>query len=100
MTPRLCIFRILIRALLNIIEVEAWATAFTPDMHMVASGTHAGLINLWNVESGVKEKPWDSRGRFVMSLAFVRGFHPFSLGFLFFIFYFFGVVVVLAGCGY
>jgi WD40 repeat protein len=51
--------------------VQAWTTCFSPDGRQIAAGTHSGLVNVWNLESGEKEKPLDTRGKFVMSVAYV-----------------------------
>ena len=32
--------------------VDAWSVIFTSDDHLVVSGTHAGAVNLFNVETG------------------------------------------------
>ncbi|KAJ1544402.1 WD repeat-containing protein 61, partial [Cladochytrium tenue] len=52
--------------------VEAWSTTFSPDGRQIAAGTHAGKVNIWSVETGEQEKPLDTRGKFVLSIAYVR----------------------------
>jgi hypothetical protein len=38
---------------------------------MIASGTHKGNINLWNIENGERFHVYETKGRFAMSIAFV-----------------------------
>lgn len=45
--------------------------AFSPDSRFIATGSHAGKINLIGVESGKKESALDTRGKFTMSIAYV-----------------------------
>lgn len=49
--------------------------AFSPDSRFIATGSHAGKINLIGVESGKKESALDTRGKFTMSIAYVCGFN-------------------------
>jgi WD40 repeat protein len=48
-----------------------FSVAFSPDNRYIATGTHAGNINTWNVESGEKDRVLETKGNFVMSVAFV-----------------------------
>ena len=51
--------------------MEAWSVAFSPDGRQIATGTHAGKVNFWTVESGEKNRVLDTKGKFVMSCSFV-----------------------------
>ena len=52
--------------------VDAWTIAFSPDSRLIASGTHTGKLNLFGVESGKNESTLDTRGKFTLSIAYVR----------------------------
>lgn len=54
--------------------VDLWTVAFSPDDKYVISGSHAGKINLYNVETGKAEHSLDTRGKFTLSIAYV-GIH-------------------------
>lgn len=49
--------------------VEAWSCTFTHDSKYIATGTHAGNINFFNVETGEREQTFETKGKFVMSVA-------------------------------
>ena len=51
--------------------MDTWTVAFSPDSRYIATGSHAGKINLIGVESGKKESALDTRGKFTMSIAYV-----------------------------
>ena len=51
--------------------VDVWTLSFSPDSHYLATGSHNGKINLFSVEDGKKEKALDTRGKFIMSIAYV-----------------------------
>ena len=53
-------------------SVDAWTLAFSPDSQYLATGTHVGEVNLFGVESGEKEYSLDTRGKFILSIAYVR----------------------------
>uniref|UniRef100_A0A8C0RVD8 Superkiller complex protein 8 n=1 Tax=Canis lupus familiaris TaxID=9615 RepID=A0A8C0RVD8_CANLF len=57
--------------------VDAWTLAFSPDSQYLATGTHVGKVNIFGVESGKKEYSLDTRGKFILSIAYVR--NPCSL---------------------
>ena len=42
------------------------------DSCFLATGSHNGKINLFSVEEGKKESGLDTRGKFAMSIAYVR----------------------------
>lgn len=46
--------------------------AFSPDSQYLATGTHVGKVNIFGVESGKKEYSLDTRGKFILSIAYVR----------------------------
>jgi WD repeat-containing protein 61 len=60
-----------LRKLVEAGPVEAWAATFSPDSKFIATGTHAGNINMFNASSGDKDRVLETRGKFVMSVAFV-----------------------------
>ena len=51
--------------------VEAWTATFSHDGRQIAAGTHAGNVNIWTVETGSKDQTLETRGKFVMSVAYV-----------------------------
>ena len=51
--------------------VDVWSLAFTPDDKHIISGSHAGKINWYNVESGKLAQSYDTRGKFTLSIACV-----------------------------
>ena len=53
-------------------SVDAWTLAFSPDSQYLATGTHVGKVNIFGVESGKKEYSLDTRGKFILSIAYVR----------------------------
>ena len=57
--------------ILLVLTVDTWTVAFSPDSRFIATGSHAGKINLIGVESGKKESALDTRGKFTMSIAYV-----------------------------
>lgn len=52
--------------------MDAWTLAFSPDSQYLATGTHVGKVNIFGVESGKKEYSLDTRGKFILSIAYVR----------------------------
>lgn len=44
--------------------------AVSPDDKLVASGTHGGNINIWSVADGEKRTTLETRGKFVMAVAY------------------------------
>lgn len=51
--------------------VEAWTCAFSPDGRLLATGTHAGKINIWNIETSERVNVLETKGKFVMSITYV-----------------------------
>lgn len=54
------------------LSVDAWTVAFSPDSKYIATGSHLGKVNIFGVESGKKEYSLDTRGKFILSIAYVR----------------------------
>lgn len=54
------------------LPVDAWSVAFSPDSKHIATGSHLGKVNIFGVESGKKEFSLDTRGKFILSIAYVR----------------------------
>ena len=50
---------------------DAWTVMFSPDGQHLATGSHTGKVNLFSVETGKKEASLDTRGKFILSIAFV-----------------------------
>ena len=51
--------------------VDVWSVMFTPDSKHLISGSHAGKINWYNVETGKLHQSYDTRGKFTLSIACV-----------------------------
>lgn len=51
--------------------VDVWTLAYTPDSRYLATGSHGGKINLYNLEDGTKFNSFDTRGKFTLSVACV-----------------------------
>lgn len=51
--------------------VDVWTLSFSPDGKTIATGSHNGHINLFNVDTGEKQSSLDTRGKFTMSIAHV-----------------------------
>lgn len=51
--------------------VDLWTVAFSPDDKYIISGSQAGKITLYNVESAKAEQTFDTRGKFTLSIAYV-----------------------------
>lgn len=61
--------------------VDAWTVAFSPDSKYIATGSHLGKVNIFGVESGKKEYSLDTRGKFILSIAYVRNHKEISYSF-------------------
>ena len=55
--------------------VDVWSLVFSADSRLLATGSHNGKINLFSVEEGNKQSVLDTRGKFIMSIAYVSGSH-------------------------
>lgn len=51
--------------------VDVWTVEFSPDDKHVISGSHAGKISMYGVESGKQEQTLDTSGKFTLSIAYV-----------------------------
>lgn len=51
--------------------VDVWSVMFTPDSKYIISGSHAGKINWYNVDTGKPHQSYDTRGKFTLSIACV-----------------------------
>lgn len=58
-------------ATVDVGPVDLWTVAFSPDDKYIISGSHAGKITLYNVESAKAEQSLDTRGKFTLSIAYV-----------------------------
>ncbi|KAJ1511843.1 hypothetical protein HMI54_006028 [Coelomomyces lativittatus] len=61
--------------LLNTIDcgpVEVWTLAASPTRPHVATGTHAGNLHLFDLDSCEKIATLETKGKFIMSVAYVR----------------------------
>ena len=57
---------------IDMLLVDAWTIAFSNDSRYLASGSHAGKISLYSVETGKRDVQLDTRGgKFALSLAYV-----------------------------
>ena len=52
--------------------VDVWTVVFSPDDKHVISGSNAGKITMYSVEGGKQEQTLDTRGKFILSLAYVN----------------------------
>lgn len=51
---------------------DVWTLDFSPDGKHVISGSNAGKILIFSVESGKQEQTLDTRGKFTLSVAYVK----------------------------
>ena len=51
--------------------MDVWTVVFTPDGRYLATGSHGGKINLYEIETGSKSNSFDTRGKFTLSVACV-----------------------------
>ena len=54
--------------------MECWTVAFSPDGKKIISGSNAGKIHVYNVETGQQEEQLDTRGKYTLSIAYVSHF--------------------------
>lgn len=52
--------------------VDIWTIAFSPDDRFIVSGSYSGKINMYGVESKKLEQTLDTRGKFTLSIAYVK----------------------------
>jgi WD repeat-containing protein 61 len=51
--------------------MESWTVAFSPDGKHIISGAQNGKVHFFDTETGQKEQQMDTRGKFVLSIAYV-----------------------------
>lgn len=56
--------------------------AFSPDSKYIATGSHLGKVNIFGVESGKKEHSLDTRGKFILSIAYVSLLAEYITGYI------------------
>ena len=56
--------------------VDVWSLAFSADSRTLATGSHNGRINIFSVDEGKKQSALDTRGKFIMSVAYVSRVRP------------------------
>lgn len=54
--------------------VDIWTVVFSPDDKHVISGSNGGKITMYGVETAKEEQTLDTRGKFILSIAYVRFF--------------------------
>ena len=52
--------------------MDVWTVAFSTDSRHIATGSHNGKINIFNIDDGKKETVLGTTGKFTMSIAYVR----------------------------
>lgn len=52
-------------------STDVWTLDFSPDGKHVISGSNAGKILIFSVETGKQEQTLDTRGKFTLSVAYV-----------------------------
>ncbi|KAJ8938588.1 hypothetical protein NQ318_020850 [Aromia moschata] len=50
--------------------VDLWTVAFSPDDKYIISGSHAGKITSYSVETAKAEQTFETRGKFTLSIAY------------------------------
>lgn len=51
--------------------VDLWTVTFSPDDKYIVSGSHAGKITMYSVETAKAEQTFVSREIFILSIAYV-----------------------------
>lgn len=59
------------KSTIDVGPVDLWTVAFSPDDKYIISGSHAGKITEYNVETAKAERSFDTRGKFTLSIAYV-----------------------------
>lgn len=57
---------------INCTPVDSWTVSFSPDSNQIATGSHFGKVNLYDVKNGKLLNSLDTGGKFILSVAFVR----------------------------
>ena len=52
--------------------MECWTIAFSPDEKHIITGAQNGKVHFFDVETGQQEQKMDTRGKFILSIAYVR----------------------------
>lgn len=58
-------------ASIDVGPVDLWTVAFSPDDNHIISGSQAGKITLYSVETAKAEQTLETRGKFILSIAYV-----------------------------
>lgn len=56
---------------INCTPVDSWTVAFSPDSNQIATGSHFGKVNLYDVMNGKLLNSLDTGGKFILSVDFV-----------------------------
>lgn len=59
------------KSTIDVGPVDLWTVAFSPDDKHIISGSHAGKITLYSVETAKAERSFETRGKFTLSIAYV-----------------------------
>ena len=51
--------------------MECWTIAFSPDGKQIIAGAQNGKVHFFDTETGQKQQQMDTRGKFVLSIAYV-----------------------------
>lgn len=61
------------KSTIDVGPVDLWTVAFSPCDKYIISGSHAGKIILYSVETAKAERTFDTRGgKFTLSIAYVN----------------------------
>lgn len=52
--------------------VDLWTIAISPDDKYISSGSQGGKVTIYNVEAAKAENTLETRGKFTMSVTYVR----------------------------
>jgi WD40 repeat protein len=53
-------------------SVEAWTVAISPDSSTIATGSHAGVVNLFSIQTGERIAQCVAKTKFIMSVCYAR----------------------------
>lgn len=56
---------------INCTPVDSWTAAFSPDSNQIATGSHFGKVNCYDVKTGKLLNSLDTAGKFILSVAYV-----------------------------
>ena len=60
--------------IINCTPVESWTSAFSPDSNQIATGSHFGKVNCYDVKTGKLLNSLDTGGKFILAVAYVSFF--------------------------